>query len=502
MKVLEKLSLAPKRLGDMEGKYFATDLFNEVNAQRDGIITRSAEPTFQPHTADSWVLSGPHFFVANSLNKTARTICTANGHYDAIDLENIAEDYLPRAVYRPGDKDGSLDKFCAAIPEWPKPRKPFQDKNGIWHPGFWPVAEHEIPAYEALLGEPLKLYAAETSMPGAKTARKFGFFNRWASEVGKAISWLLANNIAVNSGGFKRVFGNVQLSQIEPQQHIEQLPIPLTCRYRYINREMAQPANERSLIPTVIPPGATHLYTGFSVSFLDKRVFYSFSACNLSIAMDFFIKLSGRGHCRHDLLQQLPILSGNTVELAINRWLRLTCLTAHYSDLWCEAFSETLAEDRWVISNENLEHWGDCSSEWCRGSAVRRDISRRQALLEIDVLVAIALDLSLDELIQIYTVQFPVMKAYEEADQYDTRGQRLPNTTRKDAGAKELREALKNHDGESPITVSWEIDNGLQAVTKTFYPPFKHVDRIEDYKTAYRVFSERLGLNNNSETKE
>ncbi|HPE60354.1 MAG TPA: hypothetical protein PLB10_08450 [Thiolinea sp.] len=42
--------------------------------------------------------------------------------------------------------------------------------------------------------------------------------------------------------------------------------------------------------------------------------------------------------------------------------------------------------------------------------------------------------------------------------------------------------------------MSWDIDNGNQTVTKTFYPPFKHVDRIEDYKTAYRVFSERLGL--------
>ena len=113
-----------------------------------------------------------------------------------------------------------------------------------------------------------------------------------------------------------------------------------------------------------------------------------------------------------------------------------------------------------------------------------------------------SLGLTIDELIQVYSVQFPVMKNYEETDQYDAKGRRLPNTTRKDAGAKELREALKNHDGVSPVTVSWEIDNGNQTVTKTFYSPFRHVDRIEDYKTAYRVFSERLGLNTNVDSSE
>lgn len=113
-----------------------------------------------------------------------------------------------------------------------------------------------------------------------------------------------------------------------------------------------------------------------------------------------------------------------------------------------------------------------------------------------------SLGLTIDELIQVYSVQFPVMKNYEETDQYDAKGRRLPNTTRKDAGAKELREALKNHDGVSPVTVSWEIDNGNQTVTKTFYSPFRYVDRIEDYKTAYRVFSERLGLNTNVDSSE
>ena len=51
--------------------------------------------------ASDWVLSGPHFFLANPFNKTPRRVCTANSHYDPIDLEAIPDDYLPRTNYHP-----------------------------------------------------------------------------------------------------------------------------------------------------------------------------------------------------------------------------------------------------------------------------------------------------------------------------------------------------------------------------------------------------------------
>ena len=163
-------------------------------------------------------------------------------------------------------------------------------------------------------------------------------------------------------------------------------------------------------------------------------------------------------------------------------------------DFKADSFTGFLAE------RDSIElPWRELSSAWSVNIGFRSDYARRQALLEIDVLVAMSLSLTIDQLIQIYNVQFAVMGDYEKNDEYDSRGQRLPNTKRKDAGGKEVREARTTHDDISPLTVSWKIDNDNQAVTKTFYPPFSHVDRIEDYRIAYRIFSERLGLTENKE---
>ena len=100
--VLDKLAAYPSRLADLGDDYFSTQHWNEKLAQDDDTIHRrtSGNNGFVTETSD-WVLSGPHFFLANPFNKTPRRVCTANGHYDPIDLEAIPDDYLPRTNYAP-----------------------------------------------------------------------------------------------------------------------------------------------------------------------------------------------------------------------------------------------------------------------------------------------------------------------------------------------------------------------------------------------------------------
>jgi hypothetical protein len=186
----------------------------------------------------------------------------------------------------------------------------------------------------------------------------------------------------------------------------------------------------------------------------------------------------------------------------MHRGLRLNALTTHYADLWTSVALTQLPQDSWAARGEMaslLDHfespWQQLAPlQWNWHSPLRSDYTRRQALLEIDVFVALALGLTLDELQTIHRVQFPVMRQYELADEYDAKGQRLPSTDRKASGGKEVREARKTHDGESPLTVSWQIDDGLQTVTKTFYPPFVKCDREADYEYAYEVFKAQYGI--------
>jgi hypothetical protein len=98
LEVLRKLAEHPRRLRDLGDAVFGTVMFEETGAQKDGTIRRE---TRSPKRVSEWTLSGPHFYVGTPFNKNPRSPCKSHRDYEAIDLEAIPDDYLPRTNYVP-----------------------------------------------------------------------------------------------------------------------------------------------------------------------------------------------------------------------------------------------------------------------------------------------------------------------------------------------------------------------------------------------------------------
>jgi len=273
--------------------------------------------------------------------------------------------------------------------------------------------------------------------------------------------------------------------------------------YRVAFRNMIALNGERSLIATIIPSGTSHVNTVESVAFYDEQHLLALSAASISVVFDFLIKASGRGHLFDSDVAGFPWIEAGAT--AYHRTLRLVCLTTPYSDLW-NRHAATLDPLPWSSNDSRLRLEGPVQGPavWHRRAGLRTEFARRMALVEIDVLVAQVLGLSLDQLIEIYGIYFPVLQENEAGTWYDQNGRIVWTCSKGLPGVGWLDERKK-----SPGRAAWQkvlaekpeeltctaIDDtqpsGPREVTRHFIGPFTNCDRIEDYKRAWSHF-ERL----------
>ena len=287
----------------------------------------------------------------------------------------------------------------------------------------------------------------------------------------------------------------------------------LNC-FRLVSRRMLSQTGERTLMATIIPPDTSHINTVFGIAFKENIVAFM-AGCFAAIPFDYFIKATGKSDGRYDTLSKLPLLSKYYREITI-RSLKLNCLTKSYSSLWEKTFDRSFLTDSWSKQDHRLTSsaFSELTEEWHIAYACRSDFERHQALVEMDVLVAISLGMSLSQLKTIYLSQFPVLYQNEVDTWYDQKGQIVFTNNRGLVGVGFDRPSFEKPNAVTPIRRGEAPWNGVmkdapagyvfaRTITDDTQPggpvqrtieyvaPFDKCDREQDYETAWEYFSKQ-----------
>lgn len=195
---------------------------------------------------------------------------------------------------------------------------------------------------------------------------------------------------------------------------------------------MAANSGERTLIPALIPPGSAHPNGVFCLGG-DARLITILSGTFASILSDFAVRAAPKSGIYQGVVDRLsiPPLDHPLIPKLLLRALRLNCLTDAYADLWAEVWDPAFAADEWLLDPgyPDAPRLGDVGPVWTPEVPLRRDVDRRNALVEIDALMATMLGITADELSTIYRTQFAVLHGYDQnAYIFDANGRIVPNS--------------------------------------------------------------------------
>lgn len=260
-----------------------------------------------------------------------------------------------------------------------------------------------------------------------------------------------------------------------------------------ITSQLSQP-RERTLQAVIIPPNITHLGTVISLTFISEMDLIIFCGFLNSLVYDFYIKTLAKGSIYSNDVKSLPFpVNRNYSKYIISRVLILNCLSNQYHDLWERNWDDSFLNENWSKIDERLTKFNLLKRHISFNPDFRNFYLRRQLEVEIDVLTAMTLGLSLDHLLLIYDVQFPVLQQNEDDTWYDTKGNIVFTCSKGLVGVgldrkewEQVRNLPAGETYEHTITKS-ELYQGKKI---TYYAPFDKCVRVEDYKLAWEHFEE------------
>ncbi|WP_148059649.1 hypothetical protein [Salana multivorans] len=270
----------------------------------------------------------------------------------------------------------------------------------------------------------------------------------------------------------------------------EENPDPARDHYRIAWRRMAANTGERTLVATLIPPGSAHTHLIYSASAGSHRASMTTVALAFASTLlaDFVVRSAPKNDILYSTLERLPYSPNAKLrsELLI-RAARIGFVSKEW-DRARVAVHEELSGTFTSPWAGGLDYAGRPelevdTSAWTWAFPLRRASDRRQALIEIDALVALALGVTADEWCTIYRTQFPVLYGYDRNTYYyDANGRLVPTSVlqawRKKGNAITGSERTHVHPGS--------------GVSYTYEPPFITLDREADFRESYHRFAQLI----------
>ena len=306
-----------------------------------------------------------------------------------------------------------------------------------------------------------------------------------------------------------------------PEEYEERAPLtPWNCKnyysYRIAMRNMFNQGGERTLMSAIIPPKVGHVHAVYELGFKNDVDTALMSGLMESIPYDFYIKATGKGSGGIGVLGGLPIIRSIYSIRIILTTLLLNSLNEYYAPLWKKCWNVVWPFTTWSKSDPRLSpaRFTALTPEWTWETPLRTDYERRQALVEIDVLTAMALGMTLQQLKTIYRIQFPVLQSYEADTWYDANGRITFTNNRSLTGVGFTRPEWENAGAVQPIKrgdAPWDgimkhapagyvfartitddtMPGGPVQHTIEYAAPFDRCDREQDYETAWKFFEEK-----------
>ena len=275
----------------------------------------------------------------------------------------------------------------------------------------------------------------------------------------------------------------------------------LNC-YRLVSRKMLNLSQERTLISAVIPPFVGHINGLIGFACKDLSFLAYMAGLFASLPYDFFVKTVGKTNFYESNAGKLAVVVKVFEEEIMVRALKLNCLTQYYAPLWEKCYSSNYKNMTWAKTERRLNNlaFSLLEAAWSVNTASRSDYERRELLIELDVLVAMSLGMSLNQLKTIYSIQFPVLSQNENDTWYDANGRIVFTTNRSLVGIGFERKEWENGIKGAPAgkkfyrtIIDDTMPGGPVERTIEYVAPFDRCDREQDYETAWKFFEEKYG---------